>query len=677
MNRHETGTFAGLVTFMLILASCGSPTANQNSVEEAKLIISASSTNFQKGQSVTFLVTITSSESTHAVLEFIPSGDLELETLKQEIELGANKPQTIHLNGRISQAGYHTLTAQLTSDKWNPLADMYGFNAVSDTSSLKIQSFEAAANTPKPSEESVIKHLDNLPIIKDFRLYAEQNKAEREGRDNVRRDFILKDAEVRDMQGGLIKLDPTIVVYEPKTGSGKPQNNPQSVRPQNSCGTQTASVHLAMTDPSVPTRALNLSNNRVYIYDDNSDHMLPPTPPDYNERPMNPTLIAQGYLDNNGNFTFQKPICDTVNGDGTPPDIFFAVESLKPFNAANPAAGGLRGVYTTWLGLVTYTHTVVTGVNWNTGATNFDQSLPSNSSTSSNAIWLQTLLWHTGVEFMRIGTGNPPPVNIFWPGYIVLAPDNAYAPVSRIVMGTGNWSSTYPVVHEYGHNVRYYWDDRAKYNCALASSDGLSSLNSCLDPNFSDGPALLGSYTHYDGLAYFEPKAGNEGWASTFYVLTRDWSNSIYSPSLYSFAYTSASACNRGSNTNTCYGSFSTTSGGIPAFSERNELRVSTFWYRYVREIMNCPTGLASNLPYPYASLVSRLGQTRASTRDLWNNYLYRSFPSPSSYVQCTANGISTFDDYRRKLRTILYETTMSDDSTGTGSGYSGSFRIP
>lgn len=661
-----------LVVAVLILGACSSPKTNTSQVAEPKLDVTANLADFQKGATIPFIVTIESPVDTTVELSVVPSGFVELDNPKQTLEVKANTPQQVTLTGRAQRAGYHTLTVQAAAPNWHePAGEMYGFNVVSPVSSSNLQALGVAANAQQPSTEPLPDHLNKLPVVSDFKIYMQQVKAELEGRDDVRLDFILKDATVQDTKGKSIKLDNMIVNYQPGTGWGKPEaTKSQEVGTQASCSDQrTTTVHFDIIDLANGTNSVvNLQNNFVVVMDNNSDHFYS-SPPERAGEPMAPTNIAQGYLDANGNFTFQQPLCDSINGNlSDPPDLYFQVESRKPLNPSSPSTSVIT-YYT--VGGFTYTYWVYTGVWWNNAQSNINIRLNNNTSATTNAFWTQSLLWATGVSYLQQANLSSVPVKIFWPGQLVSSATDAYSPISRIILGTAGWMTTQPIIHEYGHNVKYYWDDRDKFDCAWNFLAG-NLAYWCLDPNFGDSSIISGGYLHYPGASYGQPKAANEGWANAFYEVVRTKFSNLFVT--YSGVYPQASTCNK---VPTCYSYPNATSWTEAAYGPGNELRVSTFLYRFTKEILACNN--INNMPGAYKRLTENLGNTQAGIYDLWNNYLYRAFPTDNNVSGCVgdadSNGQLNQDDYRYKLRSIFKETTLMRDD---GLGYNGEWvRIP
>lgn len=640
------------IVFIFALVACTSPKTNSRPTgAEPKLTVDANPTEFREGEIATFIIKIESPADASVSIKAVSSRFVELTDGNRTVEVKANVPNTVSVSGRILRGGYHTLTLEASSPAWNKsIADMYGFNAVPSTPSAA--GLGVAAMSNKPGEEALSDHLNNLPVVSDFSLYFQQVKAELEGRKDVRLDFAMKDAVVTDIKGNKVKLDNQIVNYEPGTGSGRPASkNGNYIQPQETCGPITVTAHFDIVDPQTGL-VLNLQNNKVFAYNrrfgqDGANHQLPPI------------LLTQSYLDANGNITFQQP-CGA--------DLYLQVQSFKPFNPAVDPGNGVITYYTQ--ALMTYVYAVTTGTYFGNTQSQINVRLQNNSSATTNALWVQNLLWQTGVAYLQQSGLTPVPVKIFWPGVLVNNGYDAYSPISRIVLGSARWPTTSPVVHEYGHNIKYYWDDRNKFNCALNSAVLVAVASGCLDPDFADTSALNGGYQHYAANSYGQPIGMNEGWANAFYeVVALKFGTSLVvdDPGVYP----QASRCNK---TPTCY-SYGP-SYVEAAYGPGNELRVSTFLYRYTTEILACNN--PNNVLNAYKRLTETLGKTRAGIYELWNNYLYRSFPADnnsSCIGDVDRNGVLNQDDYRYKLRSIFQDTTLMRPD---GTGFSGEWvKIP
>jgi len=206
------------------LAAYTPPKTNPRSANiEPKLTVHANPINFQEGGIVTFAVKIESPADTSVTTKAILSRFVDLTDGNRTVEVQVNVPNTVSFSGRILRGGYHTLTLEASSPALKEsIADMYGFNAV--PSNPSVAALGVAAMASKPGAGPLADHLNNLPVVSDFNLYYQQVKAEQEGCDDVRQDFLLKDAIVVDTKGNKIKLDTQIVNYESGIGSGHPTN---------------------------------------------------------------------------------------------------------------------------------------------------------------------------------------------------------------------------------------------------------------------------------------------------------------------------------------------------------------------------------------------------------------------------------------------------------------------
>ena len=299
---------------------------------------------------------------------------------------------------------------------------------------------------------------------------------------------------------------------------------------------------------------------------------------------------------------------------------------------------------------------VQSGTYWDDRTLNRTIHLDANSHWTDNALWI-TRMAQFGQGLMKDAQVTPPGVAIFWPA--TFAGGTAYSPVARIILDGSLWVTADPLVHEYGHNVRYVtgvpW---YFYNC-------LGAFLPC-DPGFA---ALVGGYNHSPASSIPAQVAQNEGFAEYFYEMVK-----IVNPTQSRQNYTTpypipTNPGNWGQNIfRDCSTSNSCGFWSIPS-GMTNEARVSSFFYRYTNEVLSCADGSKSDVAkfnrFMTGMMNTVVGELSQSVIGLWNNNLYRSFPTASycpNEPDLTAR--------RAKLKQILTDTTIA---TLVGTSYQGS----
>jgi hypothetical protein len=410
----------------------------------------------------------------------------------------------------------------------------------------------------------------------------------------------------------------SIVTYLPDTGSGQPDPRElekptaarKNLRPQGwGCsysGLATVKVTIrnpAFEQPDQP-RKWNLRKTIISAWDENPW--------------LNPSPIAYGYTNDNGEFTFPMPSCDFgAFWDYSRPDIYFMVQSIDAYQI------GVWNIFSPLLYASTYV--VRTGTNWDAPTNYFEVNLVAGNSDSENAMWLAHMVQLAQDYNVAAGDSGASyfPVRISWPSRLnpcgweqminlCLAFANpptptSFALISKMEILGWEWSLTYTAWHEFGHELMYRTSNDAGYQ--LAFFRGPHEIFQII-PQFAFGNHGLIEQQN-PTLAY------NEGFANYLYVMLQDHYG--IPGSGYSFRDCNSSSC-------------------AYASGNENESRVSTFLYRYTQEVIKPANGISS---------IQAFGRIRASLwyighvafgfSGAWDARIRpNTLPSASSYLNTT-----------------------------------------
>jgi hypothetical protein len=255
---------------------------------------------------------------------------------------------------------------------------MLGFNVAS----TDVTAANAGAYPQSTSGlESLETHLDNLPKFSTPEAYSQLDTTQTiddvKDTDQVRLDSRLENVQFANQEGTKTAPFNTVLSYLPDSGSGQPtpdQLTPPTAKQRSMARPQgigyglgnwaTVSVNI-----SYNSKTFTLSRTKITVFDDNPW--------------LAPSVIASGYTDNQGNFSFQKPACDWgAWWDYSQPDIFFAVETLD--NSEISVWNIFAPLY------YNSTYGIRTGTNWDVQpyTQSFDVYLNGGNSDSENAMWL-------------------------------------------------------------------------------------------------------------------------------------------------------------------------------------------------------------------------------------------------------------------------------------------------
>ncbi len=160
-----------------------------------------------------------------------------------------------------------------------------------------------------------------------------------------------------------------------------------------------------------------LRKARVYVYDNNGAWR---------------NLIAEGYLDDNGQFSYARPTCDT--------GFFLDWSHYDPQYEVIPESD--TGHVTQLIQLSS--PRLITGTFWDQVPQNRTIYLEANDGEVTRSLWTLNLL-----KYAEDFTGIQTKVNIR------INALGTFAPIGQVFLKTEDWRGLYPMVHEFGHNTLY------------------------------------------------------------------------------------------------------------------------------------------------------------------------------------------------------------------------------
>jgi hypothetical protein len=407
--------------------------------QEPSLTLTSQQTTFRKGEPFKVKLEVYSPEDSLVNISLGASKNLGLAQEQLQITVAAGQTQSLELSGTPKRSGYYNITANATGRGWHePAADMLGFNVAS----TDVTAASASAYLQSTSGlESLETHLDNLPKFSTPEAYSQLDTAQTiddvKDTDHVRLDSRLENVQFDKQDGTKTASFNTVLGFLPDSGSGQPtpdQLKPPSAkqramaRPQGAgCGLgnwATVSVRISYNG-----KTFMLPRTKITVFDDNPW--------------WSTSVIASGYTDNYGNYTFQKPACDWgAWWDYSQPDIFFVVETLDSSEI---------GVWNIFAALGwNNTYGIRTGTNWDVhpDTHSFDVSLNGGNSDSENAMWFYRMV-QLAQDFNVGAGGNGAsyfPIRIAWPSRIPFSDwwgGTSFAPVAKLEIRGEHWLSPY------------------------------------------------------------------------------------------------------------------------------------------------------------------------------------------------------------------------------------------
>jgi hypothetical protein len=568
---------------MLALSGCNQAPKVQVILEPTLEIISSQST-FRKGEKFDLNLEIYSPNDSSVNVVIAGSKNLGLDQEQMQVTIAAGQTQTLKVSGTPKRSGYYNITVNASGSQWKEsAADILGFNVPTDE--LNIASAGAYAQSAS-GLESLETHLEHLPKLSDMQLYAAQVKAEFEGRDNVRGDFALENARFKQENGTLSEPQNLTVTYQLGTGGGIPATGElEGIRPakgtvsvqsdrQLYCPSTPATVHIEIANGSYGV--FPMKNIFVQVLDNNGiwPHKL----------------MSQGYANSTGDYTYNLPTCDDDPGQNNAPDVYYVIQTRDVYGKfVNDSLGRYNAI--------------ASGTWWNDTATYHTFNFNAATDPSTQGFWvLRSAQFGADFNAAAGGIGNGQiPIKIYWPGSFTTA-TSAYSPVGRIVLGMALWNNTATIIHELGHNIKYYVGNQAGYLQCHAS------VYIC-DPMFAPD---ITQYTHSLSAATNRPTAVNEGFAHLLSEMT-----------LFANGFDSSYTSYLRNCVNSC--SF-VGSGG------EWEARIASFFYQYVTAYL--ANGQTNNYSSAFGVFRASLRDTVVFNQDfygLWNSFAYRSFSGGSA----------------------------------------------
>jgi hypothetical protein len=590
---------------MLTLSSCNQAPQAEKS-HEPTLQITSTQNTFRKGEQFNLNLEIYSPKDSHVSIIFGASKNLGLDQNQIQVTIAAGQTKTLELHGTPKRAGYYNITVNATGSQWQePAADMLGFNVATDNISVA-----SAGAYPQTASgfEPLATHLENLPKFTSAEEYAKLETAQTiddaKNQDYVRLDSRLENVRFDKPDGTKTEPFNTVLTYLPDTGSGQPRPEElvpptdaarakATIRPQGWCGTGNSAIVTAKI--TYNGKSLPLPFTKISVFDENPW--------------LSPSFVASGYTNASGQYTFNKPWCDWgAWWDYSQPDLFFVIESLDSHEIAVWNQVGV---------LYNATYSARTGTNWDTTATFFTAELTANNSSGEHAIWLNRMV-QAAQEFNVEANGDGAtyfPIRIMWPtrldprGWFASPYVSSFAPVAKLEVLGPDWLYPYIAWHEFGHNLLYRTSAPNAYTIAYNGGS-----NSVALPAFAWG--THGGYEQQNPeLAY------NEGFANYFYAMVQDQVG-IYFNDIYGYPF-------RDCNLTSC---------SAHRVGNENELRVSTFLYRYTQEVL-IPANNYISAREAYGKVRSTLwniGQYNLSFSTAWDTKIKTTLPTNSTFLSAT-----------------------------------------
>jgi hypothetical protein len=225
-------------------------------------------------------------------------------------------------------------------------------------------------------------------------------------------------------------------------------------------------------------------------------------------------VIAEGYLDDTGKFSYARPTCDTgVFFDWSHYDPQYEVITESPTH-----------IVTNWVQL--QSPRIVTGVYWDLPPQNRTIIVDANDGEASRYLWTLNL-----TQYAQDFLGNGTKVNVR------MNPIGTFAPIGQVFLNSIDWASLYPLIHEIGHNTLYIKTyPGTSYNGCIGQFipcvPDFAPLITIGCPNTPNTETGLTSCTTYltSGFAHIPQNytyfyATNEGWAQATHMLAVQYFN--------------------------------------------------------------------------------------------------------------------------------------------------------
>jgi hypothetical protein len=567
--------------------------------------------SFVKKTPLTATLDVGSPTDTNVTLSFVAPSSVNLSQSNLNIHLLAGETKRITVYATPQRRGSFDISAQITPDTvWEQQADLgtgVFFNVVASASEANTKSNgPSAAGVSKPTT-----YIDNLPDA-PANLYQMQESDRLYGTDDAVLDakqhgmtYQIRPAGARakDAPETITVPGEYISTFLPNTGSGHPEPGELEGLPPSQkalstkerqarnlfCGgDHLSTIKLNMKSPSyLGTNGFggyNLTHVKVQVFDNNGN---------FN------TLIAQGFTNTNGEYSFIKPNCDLSSWfDWSPPDIFYVISGETD-----------NGLQTNVSRIFATTASFSTGTDWEDRSAARQYDLNTAEAVHTRALFTSNIMVQKAREINQLSgninlTNFPVRIHEFF---------DTFAPVGVIFYGgttyeTGasdafnGYASPYMIYHEFGHNIMWATRNRTAYDTTF-----YNPTLPIASPGYEDEQCIaiafvVGSvFTPAGGLAAFiacmtqvythngtdlkdEKLAWSEGWANYFnnvallYLYKTD-KEPVYlnylSGQIRNNLYCDSSIyCSSQFNTDT------------DQQGNRNETRVGSFLTRYTIEIL-------------------------------------------------------------------------------------------
>lgn len=419
--------------------------------------------SFVKKEQLSVVSEISSPIDTNLEVTWFAPSSVDLSLIKRTVHLNAGETKRLIIYATPQRRGFFSVESYATS-KNNATPLNLGKNSFFEVSATV--SLQKAASTGTPS---VMEYIDNLPIA-DVGLYRQQEIDRLNGTDNavldaryngIRYYNKVGNAKTASTPQEMTTAGAYSMSFLPNTGDGKPEvgeldepvpgsraalQGQNGVRPQNLfCGGEHwSTVKFALNAPTYiginGYGGYNLTRMKVQVFDNNGHWNA---------------LIAQGYTDMDGVFTYVKPNCDTSSWfDGSPPDIFYVI--------TGETNDGLQ----TNVSRVFWTRaSLSTGTYWEDRSATTFISVASSEAIHTRVMFSSNVMIQRARDVSKmvgdINNANfPVRIHEFF---------GTFAPVGVIFFGNANssdyetgpssafggYASPYMIYHEFGHNVMW------------------------------------------------------------------------------------------------------------------------------------------------------------------------------------------------------------------------------
>jgi hypothetical protein len=413
---------------LLVAVGCQSITPPNPVDTSPSLKISSSQTTILLDKDFQIDVQVTSTHAGLVKVTLLGNDYIDLEQTALDFQFAAPGTQKVSLRAQITHNTPISVFAKAKGSDWQ------------DSRELQF--------APNPS---LIARQNNREFSSDVQFLRSSEKA-RLARDRTQPlETVIKSSAqgnpgrqvMYQFKGGTTPIDPAqLDEPAPQNGKGKSKQTRGAF-----CGVGALQTVRFVTQnfdfPKAPSESFQgahpLKGAKITVYDNNGN---------WNQQ------VAAGYTNDNGEFTFNTPYCDTSGFfDWSQWDAVYKLEAASP--NSNVLYDPFQEVPTYWSPTYWDQQTVYRQILFN-----------SNNGLATRSLWTLNLMSYAN-NFVG---DNAPRVRVRH--FPVLGPTTTFSPVGQIMLGTANWDSIYPIWHEFGHNTFY--------NATFS----LPTYNNCIDPVF-------------------------------------------------------------------------------------------------------------------------------------------------------------------------------------------------